>query len=522
MKLLTCGQCGQRVFFENVSCGNCGMALGFSPDELEMVAFELPPAVEPPPAGQTAAPVIDGSTPAIDPSAPATNAGAPATGTIGTTSDAPAQGDSIVQPPVGAAPLLPPVWRRVGSDGPDLRPCQNYVGENVCNWMVAAGDPNPLCRSCRTTYVIPALGKGANRLYWFALEQAKRRLLYTLLTLGLPFPSKDEDAEHGLSFHFLEEVNPAERVLTGHDHGLITLNIAEADDAHREAMRTSMHEPYRTLVGHFRHESGHYYWDRLVDGSPWLDDCRALFGDDRLDYGEALKHHYENGPPADWAINFVSTYATSHPWEDWAECWAHYLHMVDGLETAAAWGLRLDAATPGGESVVPVPVGTDDESLAHALINQWLPVSQFVNGMTRSLGLHDGYPFQLPPAVVAKLEFIHKVVRAATRGEIAMRFGADAPPSTAEAPPADAQPVDAQPSDVEPANVQPTNVPPSNMQPANAQPSGAPQMAAAPPPEPGSLPVNPDSPATPLPDDPAPDEMPADEPPSGKPTPVSV
>ncbi|WP_085314280.1 zinc-binding metallopeptidase family protein [Derxia lacustris] len=460
MKLLTCGHCGQRVFFENVSCGNCGLALGFSPDEMAMLAFELPAAVD-------------------------------------------------------AATPLPPLWHRVGG-GADLRPCHNYVNENVCNWMVAADDPNPLCRSCRTTHVIPALGNGANRGYWFALEQAKRRLLYTLIDIGLPFPPSTEDAEHGLSFHFLEEVDPARRVLTGHDHGLITLNIAEADDARREAMRASMHEPYRTLLGHFRHESGHYYWDRLVDGSPWLAECRALFGDDRADYSAALQHHYEAGPPADWAQSHVSTYATAHPWEDWAECWAHYLHMMDGLETAAAWGLRLDAVMPGGAPVTAQAVGGDDDGVGAALVAQWLPVSQFINGMMRSLGLHDGYPFQLPATVVAKLEFIHKVVRAAARGEVPMRFGANAPASTAELP----DPAEPQGSELQPGNGSiafSDGSPPAVHDERPIQPVGGGQPAA-----PGEMPVEPDSPAVPPPDLPAPDGVEPAQAPAGKPTPVEV
>jgi len=230
--------------------------------------------------------------------------------------------------------------------------------------------------------------------------------------------SRAEDPEHGLAFRFLEELAPTERVLTGHDNGVITLNIEEADDARREAVRHQMHEPYRTLVGHFRHETGHYYWDRLVDGTPWLERFRAVFGDERADYAQALQAHYD-APRADWPEHFVSAYASSHPWEDWAECWAHYLHIQDGLETAASWGLRL--ATPGGSPVTARPLEARAGSFASALVERWLPISQFVNSMSRSLGLVDGYPFVIPAPVVEKLDLVHQVVVSAGRRRAARR-----------------------------------------------------------------------------------------------------
>jgi hypothetical protein len=363
MKAFACGRCGQRVYFETVSCGACGAALAFVPDELAFAAFEV--------------------------------------GEDGT-------------------------WQRLGPQGPAQRPCVNYANEGVCNWAVPADSADSLCVSCRTTHVIPALGKPENRTYWSLLEQAKRRLFFSLLSLNLPAPSKSDDPRHGLSFQFLEEVTPKEHVLTGHDEGVITLNIAEADDARREQMRAHLHEPYRTLLGHFRHESGHYYWDRLVSESPWIDDYRRLFGDERADYVQALQKHYAQ-PAADWAGRFVSLYASSHPWEDWAECWAHYLHIVDGLQTAAAWGLQLDNALPGSPAVRPRAIDEEDASLQDALVEQWLPVSRFINAMDRSLGSHDSYPFVVPPPVIEKLDFIHKVVGAAGRREVPMLFGGETP-----------------------------------------------------------------------------------------------
>ncbi len=362
MRLFHCGECGQRVFFENTRCETCGASLGFVPQEQAMAAF------------------------AVD------DAGS---------------------------------WTRLGAAGPAMRPCANYTLEGVCNWMLPAADPASQCISCRTTEIIPALGKPENRMYWSLLEQAKRRLFYTLIDLKLPAPDRAQDAVNGLSFRFLEDMGAKERVLTGHDEGLITLNIAEADDLAREAMRTSMREPYRTLLGHFRHESGHYYWDRLVRETAWIDEYRQLFGDERADYAEALNRHYSN-PAADWHLNFISAYASSHPWEDWAECWAHYLHMVDGLDTAAAWGLRLDRAAPGADALQIAPLPKEAQAIDDSIVQQWLPVSQFSNAMSRSLGLKDSYPFVVPGPVVAKLNFVHRVVSAAASGDMPMNFATPA------------------------------------------------------------------------------------------------
>jgi hypothetical protein len=370
VKPLSCARCGLGVFFENVGCTNCGAVLGFDPDTLTFASFEIDAA--------------------------------------------------------GA-------WQRVGNaEGPALKPCGNYALEKVCNWVLPADSPETLCRCCRTTQVIPALSNPENRQYWFLLEQAKRRLFYSLLSLQLPVPNKIDDPDNGLSFQFLEEMTPRDKVLTGHDNGLITLNIAEADDAKREGLRAHLHEPYRTLIGHFRHEIGHYYWDRLIADSPWIDEYRQLFGDERADYGAALQKHYAE-PNPDWALQFISTYASSHPWEDWAECWAHYMHAQDGLETAAAWGLRIHRQLDSAQPVEPAPINAATPSIHQAIVEQWLPVSQFINAMDRSLGAHDSYPFVLIEPVIAKLEFIHKVVTAAVTGQVPMKFAAA--PAVAEVAP---------------------------------------------------------------------------------------
>ena len=207
--------------------------------------------------------------------------------------------------------------------------------------MVRADEEETLCRSCRLNRTIPDLTNPDNCEWWRKIENAKRRLVSQLLNLGLPVMSKvTEDPERGVMFDFLRSPEKGPQVLTGHANGLITLNVEEADDSIREKIRHLMREPYRTLLGHFRHEIGHYYWDRLVADTPWLEKFRALFGDERQDYAAALKRNYKEGPPANWPEEHISSYASVHPWEDWAECWAHYLHVVDSLDTALRFGLR--------------------------------------------------------------------------------------------------------------------------------------------------------------------------------------
>jgi hypothetical protein len=292
-----------------------------------------------------------------------------------------------------------------------FRLCRNYSEENICNWVVPSEDPDPLCESCRLTVVIPNLSKNGNREAWFRLEAAKRRLIYSLKELHCPISNRVDDPERGLAYQFLSDEDADKPVLTGHAHGLITVNIAEANDAERERRRLQLREPYRTLLGHFRHEIGHYYWELLIKDGPRLEPFRALFGDEQADYDAALKTYYDQGPPADWAQRFVSTYAASHPWEDWAESWAHYLHMTDMLDTGADCGLSLN------------PKRRDEPTLARArsgfeepfdqLIADWFPLTYLLNNLNRSMGLADGYPFVLSASAIDKLRFVHETIVAA-------------------------------------------------------------------------------------------------------------
>jgi hypothetical protein len=298
------------------------------------------------------------------------------------------------------------------------------VDHDVCNWAIAAHEDAKLCTSCRLTTIIPDMSVAANLAAWYHLEVAKRRLVYTLLKMRLPVEPRRPDGSGGLAFEFLADQTTSNgdrnRVLTGHDNGVITINIAEADDVLREAQRLEQNEPYRTLLGHCRHEIGHYYWDLLISPGPRLADFRSMFGDERADYGEALRRHYADGPPPHWEDNFVSAYATTHPWEDWAESWAHYMHMTDALETAHATGLSLHPQRPDEPSMeTPAhplrPEGQDFQQMMDA----WLPLTYVLNNLSRGLGRADSYPFVLTSTVIEKLRFIHETVKAQIAAPIA-------------------------------------------------------------------------------------------------------
>jgi hypothetical protein len=274
-----------------------------------------------------------------------------------------------------------------------------------CNWLLHSDESDTFCESCRLSEVIPNQEVPGNQEAWYRLEVAKRRVIYSLKRLKLPIVGKKLEPERGLEFRLLAD-EPGARVFTGHSDGLITLNIAEANDVERERRRVNLHEPYRTLLGHFRHEIGHYYWNVLIENSAWLQDYRALFGDERASYEDAMKSHYQNGAPANWQDSFISAYATMHPWEDWAETWAHYLHMTDTLEMARASGLSLRPTN----SLDPSLKSNSDSSDFDQTIKDWLALTFVLNNLNRGLGLSDGYPFILSEQVIAKLRFVDDVI----------------------------------------------------------------------------------------------------------------
>ncbi|WP_410608172.1 putative zinc-binding metallopeptidase [Amycolatopsis sp. lyj-109] len=275
-----------------------------------------------------------------------------------------------------------------------------------CNWVAAGG---PLCGCCALTRTRPHDEDDRARPAFRAAEAAKRRLVHQLDDLGLAVVSRTDDPEHGLAFDLLSSAE--QPVTTGHAAGVVTIDLAEGDDGYREELRVRLAEPYRTLLGHFRHEIGHWYWDRLIAGRPVLERFRSLFGDERADYRQALAEHYATAPDADWNESHVSHYAAAHPWEDWAETFAHLLHIRDTVQTAASFGV-LVAGTPiaphPGSPVDAVP--EESGGSFDALVATWIPLSRAVNQLNRSMGKADLYPFAFSPAVQAKLRFADELV----------------------------------------------------------------------------------------------------------------
>lgn len=388
MRLFHCTHCGSLVFFDSSECLGCGSTLAFDPDRLEMMALQ--PAADDPTLWERLNDV-PGASPSAD-TAPA---------------------------PVDAAPRY--------------RMCANREAHNACNFAIPcdagapaaapmdaapvdaaadataapAADAAPmLCVSCQQTRILPDLSDPNNVRRWTNIEIAKRRLYYSLAQLDIA----QIEGEPGPVYEFKADT-PEAPVMTGHDDGVITLNVAEADDDERTRRRIELGEPYRTLLGHLRHESGHYYWDVLVLRGGHVDAYRAVFGDERADYGEALKAHYASAPHTGWENEFISDYATSHPWEDWAETWAHYLHMVDLLETAQSY--RTEVAIPG-------PLGEPRYAMVNpfgqpvpdfdAMLEAWVPLTLLLNSLNRSLGQLDAYPFAMGAGVKEKLRFVHALV----------------------------------------------------------------------------------------------------------------
>ena len=337
MRTFLCDACSNTLFFENDTCLKCGRKVGFRSDELTMATVDA------------------------------------------------AQAGGLV-------------------------PCRNWSEHNACNWYAigAAAQSGGYCLACSFDEVVPDLSDPQRLALWTETERAKRRLMYTLLTLGLPLgPSADK---RGLRFRLLadERVDtgtvdpPAQDAVTiGHDQGQLTMNVVEADDSHREAMRKRLNEPYRTMLGHLRHEIGHYYWYRLVENTQLLEGFRALFGDERADYAAALAEHYARSSADGWQDSFVSLYASAHPWEDFAETWAHYIHIVDTLDTAHDAKLSIE----GRALSSPLPL-TAARPFG-ALLGEWLPLTVALNQLNRSMGMRDAYPFALSERVIEKLAFIH-------------------------------------------------------------------------------------------------------------------
>ncbi|MBY2941031.1 MULTISPECIES: zinc-binding metallopeptidase family protein [Rhizobium] len=352
MKLFACDNCDQVVHFDNRRCVRCNHRLGFLPGDLAMHALE--------PRDET-------------------------------------------------------LWQLVSNPDRDVRFCAN-ASLDICNWLVDGDGESEFCVACRHNRLVPNTDTQDGIDRWRRISQAQRHLFYSLLRWKLPHPDRAQDPQGGLVFDFLEDsiesngyVVPA---MTGHEEGLITIRAAEADDATREQARNSMNEPYRTLLGHFRHEAGHFIWNKLVRDRGGLADFRRVFGDERQDYATALQTHYAGGAPLGWQDDFISAYAASHPWEDFAECFAHYLHIVDTLETARAFGIAID---PRGHEEISGEVDFIPYRArsAEQLVSAWVPLSIAINAIQRSMGQPDSYPFVLSTPVVAKLEYLHRLIQGA-------------------------------------------------------------------------------------------------------------
>ncbi|MFG5118971.1 putative zinc-binding metallopeptidase [Methylorubrum sp. POS3] len=359
MKIFQCQACDQPVSFESTVCESCERRLGYVCDRHAVSALE--------PCGED-----------------------------------------------GRGPL----FRAYAHLGRKYRFCAN-AAYDACNWMVPEESDEPYCVTCRHNRVVPDLTVSANVVRWRQIEAAKHRLFYSLLRLELPLVTRVQYSD-GLAFDFLvdpaETQSPGPPVMTGHLDGLITLSIAEADDVERERRRKLFGEFYRTLLGHFRHEIGHYFWNLLVRFDASLPLFRALFGDESVDYGLSLQRYHANGPTPRWEESFVSAYATAHPWEDFAETFAHYLHIVDTLETANAFEIRVrPKLRNGGDGASAVTVDFDPYETPdfQRVIEAWMPLTYAVNSLNRSMGQPPLYPFTLTPAVIAKLAFVHERIYAA-------------------------------------------------------------------------------------------------------------
>lgn len=350
MRLFRCDNCGHLLYFENTRCERCGRKLGYGPITNMIYSLDGGPGIW----------------------------------------------------------LAPRVANRA------FVFCAN-AAHGACNWLVFyQPGADPYCRACRHNGLVPNVDDPTDLAHWQVIERAKKRLIYSLLQLHLPLATRNEDPTHGLSFQFLDEDQSKEPVLTGHASGVITLALKEADDAAREYRRTQFREPYRTLLGHFRHEIGHYYWNILVDNRPELTEFRSLFGHEDADYATALKTYYANGAPDGWQQNYISAYATAHPWEDFAETFAHYLHLVDTLEMATSFGVNLrPKVDERGELTGDIDFDPYASTDINELMVDWVPLSSLINNLNRAVGQHDAYPFVLTPPVLAKLGFIARIIHEA-------------------------------------------------------------------------------------------------------------
>ncbi|MFM2071850.1 MAG: hypothetical protein RLZZ623_2113 [Actinomycetota bacterium] len=339
MRRFRCAICGAEVAFTSAECNACGASIGYLPLERELVPLH--------------------------------------------------QRDDIGYTVAGSAPAAPP------ADAPLWWRCLNFAWG--CNWMVPAEAGDVWCPSCRLTRGRPDESSIDAVLAWSTAEQAKRSLVFQLGTLDLPIgtPASDVAPETGGVVFDLVYL-PESAGVTGHRPGVVTVDLREVDDRFRESARLHFRESDRTLIGHLRHEIGHHYFELLVTRSGATDEFRAMFGDERTDYAAALAAHYEHlGRPV--PDTHISSYATAHPSEDWAETFAHYLHMRDGLETADAFGIDRPTGRP--------------ESFT-GMVQRWRRITKGLDEISVGLGHVPPYPFTISAAMEAKMAFVHRRIDA--------------------------------------------------------------------------------------------------------------
>jgi len=276
---------------------------------------------------------------------------------------------------------------RALSPSSQTKRCSNATRAG-CTWLTS--HPSGVCESCALTRTRPSDDDLVGLSLFPVAEESKRHLLRDLTRLNFSVVGKTTDEDGGLASDLLSSVDTD--VTIGHADGIVTIDLAEGDDSYREKVRRRLAEPYRTMLGHFRHETGHYFEWHLVENTPRIGEARELFGDERADYQEAIDRHYANGSPDGWRDEFISEYATMHPYEDFAETWAHYLHIHDTLETAVEY-----------ELIAPIEPGLPFRDLVTGV---WSPFATAMNVVNRSLGQRDLYPFVLPRPVVDKLAFV--------------------------------------------------------------------------------------------------------------------
>ncbi|MDT0645182.1 putative zinc-binding metallopeptidase [Zunongwangia sp. F260] len=348
MKIFNCNNCNNIIFFENDICGYCNSLLGYCNEEEKIIA----------------------ANPGTD----------------------------------------------FRENRTTLKYCRNHE-HSACNWLIPENSGFEYCEACQLNSVIPNIGDEKRLEEWRLIEFAKHRLIYSLNKLQLPFVFQQKDRKDlKLQFRFLgpgTNSKNGQQVLTGHLNGVITLNVEEADDLKREKARMQMGEKMRTLLGHFRHEIGHFYWEAIIlPNQENLRQFREIFGDERKNYSEALQEYYKKGPAKDWREFFITKYASSHPWEDWAETWAHYLHIMDTVETAYYFGVKTEPKVSKDKQLLSsgITINPYKESDFDAIVNEYISLTIAINSLNRGMGLSDIYPFILNNKDISKLGYIHNLL----------------------------------------------------------------------------------------------------------------